>query len=146
MEETKHNETDFLQTHSMRYLEMAFRTDKREIIKNPDGYGSRTGVCGDTIEIFLTVQNDCIQSVSYYTEGCMNTNACGNTVALLAEGKPLDQAWEIKPETITDYLETLPPHETHCAELAIGAFYLALSDYQEMRKHPWKKSYTRTNR
>ncbi len=47
------SEFDFWQDHSLHYLEMAFRTDKREIINNPDGYGKRTGSCGDTVEIFL---------------------------------------------------------------------------------------------
>jgi nitrogen fixation NifU-like protein len=146
MEETKHNETDILQAHSLHFLEMAFRTDKRQIIKNPDGYGKRTHVCGDAIEIFLIIKDNRIQSISYYTEGCMNTNACGNAVVLLTEGKSVEQAWEIRPENITEYLQTLPPHETHCTEMAVGALHLALSDYQEMKKAPWKKAYQRVNR
>ena len=31
------NGFDFLQDHSLHYLEMALRMDKREIIENPDG-------------------------------------------------------------------------------------------------------------
>jgi len=61
----------------------------------------------------------------------LNTNACANTVARLGEGKSLEGAWEITPEMIIEYLETLPSHETHCAELAVGAFYLALSGYRD---------------
>ena len=29
----------------------------------------------------------------------------------------------------------------HCAELAAGAFFLALINWQELQRHPWKKSY-----
>lgn len=135
-----HNKS-FLQDTSARYLEMAYRTDKRECSKNPDGYGKRTGRCGDTIEIFLTVSDKRIQTVSFDIDGCLNTNACANTVVLLAEGKTIEQAWKIMPEDVVDYLGILPPEDTHCAELAAGALYLALSDFQKMKQNPWKKMY-----
>jgi nitrogen fixation NifU-like protein len=131
----------FWQDHSLHYLEMAFRSDKREIPRNPDGYGKRTGECGDTVEMFLLVRNGRIRSVSFDTDGCLNTNACANTVAHLAEGKTLEKAWEINPDKVIDYLETLPPEQHHCAELSVGAFYLALSNFKELKRHSWKKLY-----
>jgi len=115
----------------MQYLEMAFRTDRRMSAANPDGYGKRIGACGDSVEIFLIVKNEKIQTVSYEINGCLNTNACANTVADLAMGKTVEKAWEITPEKIAEYLGTLPPAEIHCAEVAAGAFYLALTNYQE---------------
>jgi nitrogen fixation protein NifU and related proteins len=135
------NKTQFFQDHSDHYLEMALRTDKRGIVSKPDGYGKRTGQCGDTITFFLTIQNDLIQSIFFDADGCMNTLACANTVIHMAEGKKVEEAWEITAEDIIHYLETLPSEENHCAELAIGAFYLALTNYQELKRTPWKKLY-----
>jgi nitrogen fixation protein NifU and related proteins len=135
------NGFDFWQDHSIQFLEMAFRTDRREIIKNPDGYGKRTGVCGDTVQLFLTIRDNRIQSISFDTDGCMNTNACCNTLVHLAEGKTIEEAWKITPEAIVNYLETLPLENTHCAELTAGALYLALANYHEVKKSPWKKLY-----
>jgi len=135
------NKFDFWQEHSAHYLEMALRRDRREIIDTPDGYGKRTGDCGDTVEIFLTVRNDRIKIVSFEINGCMNTNACANTVAQMAEGMHVKAAWEISAEDVVTYLETLPPESTHCAELAVGAFYLALANWQEFQRHPWIKFY-----
>jgi nitrogen fixation NifU-like protein len=89
----------------------------------------------------LTIDNGRIRSVSYETNGCMNTNACTNTVAELAEGRKINDAWEITPDDVVAYLETLPPENTHCAELAVSAFYLALANWQELQRHPWKKPY-----
>jgi nitrogen fixation NifU-like protein len=132
---------DFWQDHSLHYLEMAFRSDRRERTANPDAYGKRTGVCGDTVEFFLTLRDGRIESVCFDTDGCMNTNACANTVAHLVEGKTIEQAWEITPEQIVEFLQTLPPAEVHCAELAAGAFYRALSNYRELQRDPWKKLY-----
>jgi len=132
---------NFWQDHSSQYLEMAFRSDKREIIDHPDGYGKRTGRCGDTVEIFLTVHNEKKESVSFQTDGCINTHACANTLACLAEGITISQAWKITPEDVVDYLGTLPPEEIHCAEVAAGALYLALANLRELERSPWKKPY-----
>jgi nitrogen fixation NifU-like protein len=137
-QDVRREEFDLWQDHSLRYLEMAFRTDRREIIERPDGYGKRTGECGDTVEMFLTVRGDRIASVSFDTDGCMSTNACANTVAELAEGKSLESAWDITTEDVIKYLETLPAENIHCAELAIGAFYLALANYKDIKRNPYK--------
>ena len=135
---------DFWQAHSLHYLEMAFRSDRRGTIAHPDGYGKRTGVCADTVEIYLSIHNGRIQSVTYETNGCLNTNACANTVAELIEGKDVEAAWELTPEDVIEYLETLPSENTHCAELAVGALYLALRNFQENQREPWKKVYSRS--
>ena len=88
---------DFWQDNSINYLEMAFRHERRERLQNPDGYGKRTGECGDTVEMFLCVKGDRIQTVSFDTDGCINTNACANTVSQLSEGKTIEAAWNITP-------------------------------------------------
>ena len=120
---------------------MAFRHDRRKRVTNPDGYGKRTGECGDTVEIFLTMESEHIQTVSFNTNGCINTNACANAVSHLAEGRTIDEGWEIVPDNIIEFLETLPEENYHCAELAVGVFYLALANYQELQRNPWKKPY-----
>ncbi len=122
---------------------MATRMDKRRTIKDPDGYGKKTGACGDTVEIFLMVRKNRIHSASFITDGCINTNACANTLVFLAEGKTIAQAWGITPEKVIDFLETLPEEHAHCAELAAGALYLALVNFQECKHAPWKKLYVK---
>ncbi|MBT3312476.1 MAG: iron-sulfur cluster assembly scaffold protein [Desulfobacterales bacterium] len=124
---------DFWQDHSIHYLEMAFGHERRERVSHPDGYGKRTGDCGDTVEFFLTIESDRVSSVAFDTDGCLNTNACANTIAHMSEGSEISEAWEISPDKVIDFLGTLPPHEHHCAELAVGAFYLALSNYEEIK-------------
>ena len=132
---------DFWQSHSLKYLEMAFRTDKQEIIKYPDGYGKKAGDCGDTVEIFLKAKDNIIEMASYYINGCMNTVACANTIVNMVENKTIEQAWDITPEAVAGYLETLPKDHFHCAELAVGALYLALTNLLELRRAQWKKIY-----
>ena len=124
----------FWRDHSANYFKMAFCTDRRKRIENPDAYGKNTGDCGDTIEMFLLIRKGCLQSISFMTNGCINTNACFNTTAYLAEGKSVETVWDISPANVIDYLKTLPPQNYHCAELAVVALYQALSNYKKNHK------------
>jgi nitrogen fixation NifU-like protein len=57
------------------------------------------------------------------------------------EGRTLTDGWRLTPENVSDYLESLPPDHFHCAELAVGAFYKALTDYNRRQKELWKNDY-----
>ena len=132
---------DFWQQHSIKFLEMALTADRREVLKNPDGYGKRTRECGDTIELFLTVRGGRIVNACFETNGCIYSVACANAVIRLVEGKSIQEAWTVTPEMIADYLETLPGKEFHCAQLAVQALFLALANCQQNERNPWKKFY-----
>ena len=51
---------DFWQDHRLIFLEMAFRTDRRERLDKPDGYAKNTGDCGDTVEFFVTLNGEAL--------------------------------------------------------------------------------------
>lgn len=125
---------DFWQDHSVTFLIMANFWDKKKAVALPEGYGKKTGDCGDTVAVYLNVGNGIISEVNYELEGCINTNACCNALAHLAEGKMVEQSWEITPNDIVDLLETLPADHHHCAELVVGSFYLSLADCGERKK------------
>ncbi|RJQ67962.1 MAG: iron-sulfur cluster assembly scaffold protein [Desulfobacteraceae bacterium] len=129
------------QTHSLKFLEAAFRTDRHERLHNADGRGSKARDCGDTIEFFILLKGNCIHAMAYQLNGCINTNACANALIDLAEGSTLARAWEISPEEVAAALESLPGDHFHCAELVIGAFYSALADVRRNLQAPWKKLY-----
>jgi nitrogen fixation protein NifU and related proteins len=131
------------QEHSQNYQQMVSRVERYGELEKPDGYGKRIGDCGDTIEIYLSVQAGQIRMITFRVEGCANTVACGNTVSMLMEGRTLTDAWRLTPENVSDYLETLSADHFHCAELAVGAFYKALTDYNGRQKELWKKDYPR---
>ena len=133
--------TDFWQDHSLMFLEMAFRTDRRERLESADGYARKVGDCGDAVEFFINLDGDTIDTLSYDINGCLNTNACCNAIVSLNEGKSIDAAWETTPEQVAGFLESLPQDHFHCAELAVGTLYLALADAREKRRSPWKKMY-----
>lgn len=127
--------------HSQHFRDMVARVERYGILEKPDGYGKRTGDCGDTIEMYLSIRGGQIKMITFQVQGCANTVACGNTVSFLMEGRNLSEAWQLTPENVADYLETLPADHFHCAELAVGAFYNALTDINRREKEPWKGAY-----
>lgn len=129
--------------HSLHFQEMVSRTARYGILEKPDGYGKRVGDCGDTIEMFISVRGGQLQMVTFKVEGCANTVACGNTVSYLMEGRTLTDGWELTPQNVVNYLETLGTDHYHCAELAVGAFYNALADFNRRQQEAWKKPYLR---
>lgn len=134
---------DFWESHSLTFLEMAFRTDRQERLSQADGRGGKTGDCGDSVEFFLMLDGDRIKTLAYMLNGCINTNACANAIIELVEGKTIEKAWELQPQDVADYLKSLPVDHFHCAELAIGALYLTLANVSEAKRSPWKKLYNR---
>ncbi|MHC1726610.1 MAG: iron-sulfur cluster assembly scaffold protein [Syntrophobacteraceae bacterium] len=132
---------EFWRQHSVNFLEMALKAEKRERIEHPDGYGKSSRECGDAVEIFLVKRNGNISSASFYTEGCIFTVACANTIVRMVEGKSPEEAWAISPHDVVDFLETLPKTERHCAELTVQALRLALLDLKETERQPWVKFY-----
>ncbi len=129
------HQDDFFQTHSLNFIEMALQTHNMERVDHPDGYGKRTGACGDTVEFFLVVRSGRLMNVTFHVDGCLNTVACSNTVVSMIKGKTVEQAWEISPDQVAEYLQTLPDDHFHCAQLAVGALYLALSSLKRPGLH-----------
>jgi nitrogen fixation NifU-like protein len=76
---------DYWQDHSETFLIMANRWDKKKIVDRPDGYGQKTGDCGDTVTVYLSIKDGVIFEINYELQGCTNTNACCNALAALAE-------------------------------------------------------------
>lgn len=133
---------DFWQDHSIHYLEMALKSDRLEPLENPDGEGRHTGECGDTVAMFLKLRGATIAQVGIQIQGCMNTFASANAVAELIEGRSIEEAWNVTPDQVAEFLKTLPKDHYHCAELAVGALYRALADVRSKQREPWKKIYS----
>ena len=91
--------------------------------------GRVTGPCGDTMEIYLQLDDDLIQEASFFTDGCGSSVACGSMAAELASGKCLDDAAQIGGDTILDALGGLPEEEAHCAYLAAETLQVALHEW-----------------
>jgi nitrogen fixation NifU-like protein len=94
-----------------------------------NAFGMIDGFCGDTMMMWIQVENDVIVDISFHTDGCQNSVAAGGMAAKLARGKTLSEAMEIDDMVILNALGGLPEDE-HCAELASNTLRVAISDYR----------------
>jgi nitrogen fixation NifU-like protein len=98
-------------------------------MNDPDGAAWITGLCGDSMEMYLVVGDGKITQARFYTEGCAASRACGSAAAELAEGRTLEDALRVSPADVLDTWGTIPKGNVHCAILAVNALHKALADY-----------------
>ena len=98
-------------------------------IDDPDSYVRVTGVCGDTIEMYLSIENGKIIDIKFLTNGCGATIVCSSYTTRISKGKSIESAFKIKPKDIDNYFEGLPDEHKHCAKLAVITLKAALKEY-----------------
>ena len=98
-------------------------------LKDFDGHARITGPCGDTMEFWLIARNGKIERVSFITDGCGSSLACGSMATGLAEGKRVEDAAALRQKDILAALGGFPPEFEHCALLAANTLKGACGDY-----------------
>jgi len=105
-------------------------------IEDADSQVSITGVCGDTVELYLTIKDRRINDIKFTTDGCGATIACSSYVTRIAKGKTIEEALRIEPEDVDDYFQGLPEENKHCAKLSVSALKAALNMYENKEQKP----------
>ena len=119
-----------LEGYSEKFKKEFLRPENIGKIKDSDSYVSVTGVCGDTLEIYLVIKDGKISDIRFMTDGCGATITCASYVTRTAKGKSLEEALRIKPEDVDKYFEGLPEEHKHCAKLAVITLTTAIEKYQ----------------
>ena len=132
---------DMRQIYSETVIDHAMNPRNVGTMTEADGFGSVTGPCGDTMEIWLRVRDNRIEDTVFYTDGCGTSIACGSMVTEMAKGKSITHALRINQDEILQALGGLPQESLHCALLAANTLKAAIKDYMALKKEPWKKAY-----
>ena len=98
-------------------------------IEDPDCHSSIKGVCGDTVEMSLSIQNGRISDIKFMTDGCGATISCASYVTRTAKGKSIEEALRITQDDVDKYFQGLPEEHKHCAKLAVMTLTAALEQY-----------------
>ena len=99
-------------------------------IEDADSQVSITGICGDTIEMYLAIKDESIDDIKFMTDGCGATIACASYVVRAVKGKTIEEAIRMEPRDVDGYFEGLPEESKHCAKLAIDTLKAALNIYE----------------
>jgi len=103
-------------------------------MKGAHGHAKRTGPCGDTMEFWLTGDDELVGSVSYTTDGCGISVVCGSVAASLGSASTIQEIKALTPEKVLALLPPIPEESAHCAKLAIDTLQLALENLKERRR------------
>jgi nitrogen fixation NifU-like protein len=104
-------------------------------IPDADGEGTMGDPkCGDSLNIYIKVNNDVIEDISFLAFGCAASIATSSMTTELAKGKTLEEAMKITEQDVIDALDGLPEEKKHCSNLGVSALKKAIENYQEKQK------------
>lgn len=99
-------------------------------MSEPDAIGIVHGWCGDTMEIYLRVNDRRIVEATFMTDGCGPSVACGSKLTTMIQGISIGKAGELSKDDLLTALDGLPEESLHCAELAVNTLQEAIANYR----------------
>ena len=85
--------------------------------------------CGDIMKIYMKIEDDVIEDISFKTFGCGAAIATSSIATELVKGRSIAEALELKNSAVVEALDGLPPAKLHCSILAEEGIKSAISDY-----------------
>jgi nitrogen fixation NifU-like protein len=89
-----------------------------------------TGPCGDTMRLYLKMNNGTIEDAKIQVLGCPGAVASAMAAMDLIRGMKLHEAMAVKDRDVFRMLEDLPDQKQHCVRLTIKTIQKAVEEYQ----------------
>ena len=89
-----------------------------------------TGVCGDTMKIYLKVEDGRIKDAKIQVLGCPGAVASAMAAMDLIRGKTLNEARRLQDADIFRVLEQIPDQKQHCIRLTNKTLKKAIEEYE----------------
>jgi nitrogen fixation protein NifU and related proteins len=90
-----------------------------------------TGTCGDTMKVYLKVDQGKITDATYEVLGCPGAISAAMAAVDLVKGKSLDFARTLNDGDIFKALGEIPAKKHHCIQLSVKALHMALDEYNQ---------------
>lgn len=89
-----------------------------------------TGICGDTMKIYLKLEKGRIKDAKIQVLGCPGAIASAMAAMELIKGKRIEDAIAIKDRDVFRMLEEIPDQKQHCIRLTIKIIQKAIQEYR----------------
>ncbi len=89
------------------------------------------GSCGDTMKVFLKIDDNIITDASYQVLGCPGAISAAMAAVDLIRGKDLNYAKALNDGDIFQILVEIPVKKHHCIQLAVKALHKAVDEYRD---------------
>ena len=104
-------------------------------IKEASGIGDGgDSNCGDTIRLYIKVEENVITGVGFKVCGCVAAIASASMTTVLIKGKTVNEALQITNKDISNALGGLPEQKRHCSVLGEEAIKNAVADFRKKEK------------
>jgi nitrogen fixation NifU-like protein len=103
-------------------------------IKNADAVGEAgSAQCGDSMTIYLKIEDGIIRDAKFMTFGCGAAIASSSMMTELLKGRSIDDARALRNGDVIKALGGLPEAKIHCSVMAEKAVRSAINDYRKKK-------------
>ncbi len=99
-------------------------------LPDADQVSEMLGSCGDTVKIFLKIEQNKITDIRYQVLGCPGAISAAMAAVDIVKGKSIDQARTLNDGDVFNQLVDLPAKKHHCIQLAVKALHKAIDEYK----------------
>jgi len=99
------------------------------VLPDADYVSEMQGTCGDTMKMFLKIDQGIIKDATYQVLGCPGAVASAMAVVDLIKGKSIAHARSIGDDDVFRALEEIPAQKHHCIQLSVKTLHKALAGY-----------------
>ncbi len=106
-------------------------------MKNPTVKGKHTGKCGDTIIIYLKIEDGVIKDASFVYTGCSGSAAAGSAITEIVKNMSVEDAKKLELKDIVDFYKDgergLPVQKYECGKIAVESLKNALENFEKSK-------------
>ncbi len=97
-------------------------------LPDADHISEMTGTCGDTMTIYLKIDNEIITDARYEVLGCPGAVSAAMAAVDLIKGKNLEDASKLNDGDIFSVLVDIPVKKHHCIQIAVKTLHKAIDE------------------
>ncbi len=102
-------------------------------IENASVHLAYTGICGDTVEIYLKIESNAIKDAKFQAIGCVGAFSSASALMEMVNGKTLEEAEKITEEDVINFLGGLPKPKIRCTCLVKRTLQKAIEKYRDAK-------------
>ena len=101
-------------------------------MENADWVSEHTGSCGDTLQIYLKINNGVIEDAKFLYVGCPGVGASASAITEMVKKKAIEEAKEITEKDVLENLGGLPESKLDCVKLTVTAMRRTIAEYMSL--------------
>jgi nitrogen fixation NifU-like protein len=90
-------------------------------------------VCGDSLRLFLKIEDGHVARASFLTSGCPASIATSSAATEMLAGRTLEDAEALGRDDYAEAVGGLPKSKVHCSVLAASAVRQAIGEWRKQR-------------